>query len=82
MGGPCQLGSLSLRLMEEEEALGGTKNTGGGGGFQQWKILLPSARHLEEGRRTTILELLRRENCISRLYPTPLGTPPPPHTPK
>ena len=27
------------------------------------KILLPSARHLEEGRGTTILELLRRENC-------------------
>ena len=42
------------------------------------KILLPSARHLEEGRGTTILELLRRENCISRLCPRPLGSPPPP----
>ena len=37
------------------------------------KILLPSARHLEEGRGTTILELLRLENCISRLCPRPLG---------
>ena len=45
------------------------------------KILLPSARHLEEGRGTTFFELLRRENCIS---PRPLGSPPPPppHTPK
>ena len=42
------------------------------------KILLPSARHLEEGRGTTILELLRRENCISGLCPRPLGSPPPP----
>ena len=31
------------------------------------KILLPLARHLEEGRGTTILELLRQANCISRL---------------
>ena len=31
------------------------------------QILLPSARHLEEGRGTTILELPRLENCISRL---------------
>ena len=30
------------------------------------QILLPSARHLEEGRGTTILELLRRENCMNR----------------
>ena len=42
------------------------------------KNLLPSARHLEEGRETTILELLRRENRISRLCPRPLGSPPPP----
>ena len=45
------------------------------------KILLPSARHLKEGRGTTFFELLRRENCISRLCPRPLGSPPPP-TPK
>ena len=44
------------------------------------KILLPSATHLEEGRGTTILELLRLENCISRLCPSPLGSHPPPHT--
>ena len=42
------------------------------------KILLPSARHLEEGRGTAILELPRLENCISRLCPSPLGAPPPP----
>ena len=41
------------------------------------KILLPSARHLEEGRGTTFFELLRRENCTSRLCPRPLGSPPP-----
>ena len=48
------------------------------------KILLPSARHLAEGRGTTILELPRLENCISRLCSRPLGcpTPPPPTTPK
>ena len=45
--------------------------------LSQQKILLPSARHLEEGRGTTIFELLRRENCISRLCPRPRGTPPP-----
>ena len=29
----------------------------------------------------SIFELLRRENCISRLRPRPLGSPtPPPHT--
>ena len=44
------------------------------------KILLPSARHLEEGRGTTILELLRRENCISRLCPRPPGSHPTPNT--
>ena len=44
------------------------------------KILLPSARHLEEGRGTAILELLRRENCISRLCPRPLGSHPTPNT--
>ena len=44
------------------------------------EILLPSARHLEEGRGTTFFELLRRENCISRLCPRPLGSPPPPNT--
>ena len=27
----------------------------------------------------SIFELLRRENCISRLRPRPLGSPPPPH---
>ena len=37
------------------------------------KILLPLARHLEVGRGTTMLE-----NCISRLCPSPLGSPPPP----
>ena len=42
------------------------------------KILLPSARHLEEGRGTTFFELLRRENCISRLCPRTLGSPPSP----
>ena len=42
------------------------------------KILLPSARHLEEGRGTTILELPRLENCISRLCSRPLGCHPPP----
>ena len=42
------------------------------------KILLPSARHLEEGRGTTILELPRLENYISRLCPRPLGSQPPP----
>ena len=43
------------------------------------KILLPSARHLEEGRGTTISELLRLENCIiARCAPDPpLGAPPP-----
>ena len=41
------------------------------------EILLPSARHLEEGRGTNILELLRLENCISRLCPRPLGSHPP-----
>ena len=46
------------------------------------KILLPSAKHLEEGRGTTFFELLRQENCISRLCPRPLGSPPPPPTPK
>ena len=47
------------------------------------KNLLPSATHLEEGRGTTISELLRLENCISRLCPRPLGSPPPPPpTPK
>ena len=45
-----------------------------------FEILLPSARHLEEGRGTTILELLRRENCISRLCPRPLGSHPTPNT--
>ena len=44
------------------------------------QILLPSVRHLEEGRGTTILELLRRENCISRLCPRPLGSHPTPNT--
>ena len=44
------------------------------------QILLPSARHLEEGRGTTILELLKRENCKSRLCPRPLGSHPPPNT--
>ena len=45
------------------------------------KILLSSARHLEEGRGTTFFELLRRGNCISRLCPRPLGSPPlPPNT--
>ena len=48
--------------------------------FCKNKILLPSARHLEEGRGTTILELLRQENCISTLCPRPLGSSPPPHT--
>ena len=43
------------------------------------EILLPSARHLEEGRGTTILELPRLENCRSRLCPSLLGTPPPTH---
>ena len=43
------------------------------------KILLPSARHLKEGRGTTISELLRLENCkIARCAPDPLGAPPPP----
>ena len=28
----------------------------------------------------SIFELLRRENCISRLCPRPLGSPPPPNT--
>ena len=46
------------------------------------QILLPLAMHLEEGRGTTILELPRLENCISRLCPSPLGSPPPPHTPQ
>ena len=41
------------------------------------KILLPLARHLEEGRGTTFLELLRRENCISMLCP---WEPPHPNT--
>ena len=54
--------------------------------FVDWRhieeILLPSARHLEEGRGTTILELLRLENCISTLCPRPLGSHPPPPTPK
>ena len=45
------------------------------------KILLPSARHLEEGRGRTIFELPRLENCISRSCPSPLGSPPP-TTPK
>ena len=49
-------------------------------GFGTGKILLPSARHLEEGRGTTIFELPRLENCISRLCPRPLGSPPPPNT--
>ena len=44
-------------------------------------ILLPSARHLEEGRGTTMFELPRLENRISRLCPRTLGSPPPP-TPK
>ena len=44
------------------------------------RILLPSARHLEEGRGTTILELLRHENCISKLCPRPLGSHPSPNT--
>ena len=44
------------------------------------EILLPSARHLEEGRGTTILELPRGENCISRLCPIPLGSHPTPNT--
>ena len=43
------------------------------------RILLPSARHLEEGRGTTFFEVLRRENCISRLCPRPLGRPAPQH---
>ena len=44
------------------------------------KILLPLARHLEEGRGTTISELLRLENCIiARCAPDPLGAPPPQH---
>ena len=47
--------------------------------FSQLQNLLPSARHLEEGRGTSILELPRLENCISRLCPRPLGSPPP-HT--
>ena len=50
----------------------------GGAGGSSGEILLPSARHLEEGRGTTFFELLRRENCISRLCPRPLGSPPPP----
>ena len=42
------------------------------------KILLPSARHLEEGRGTTIPELLRLENCImAGCAPDPLEAPPP-----
>ena len=44
------------------------------------KTLLPSARHLEEGKGTTILELMRLENCISRLCPRLLGSHPTPHT--
>ena len=44
------------------------------------EILLPSAGHLKEGRGTTILELLRRENCISKLCPRPLGSHPTPNT--
>ena len=48
---------------------------------QQPQILLPSARHLEKGRGTTILEVPRLENCIGTLCPSPLGSPPPPpHT--
>ena len=43
------------------------------------KILLPLARHLEEGRGTTIFELPRVENCTSRLCPSPLGRLPPKH---
>ena len=43
------------------------------------KILLPSAKHLEEGRGTTILEVPRLENCISRLCSRPLGCHPPPN---
>ena len=46
-----------------------------------YKILLPSARHLEEGRGMTISELLRLENCIiAGCAPAPLGVPSP--TPK
>ena len=57
----------------------------GGGGILVWKIfvlkiLLPLARHLEEGRGTNIRELLRRENCISRLCPRTLGSHPTPNT--
>ena len=44
------------------------------------KILLPPARHLEEGRGTTIFELLRLENCICSVCPSPIGSPP--HTPQ
>ena len=34
----------------------------------------------ESVSKISIFELLRRENCISRLCPKPLGSPPPPHT--
>ena len=42
------------------------------------EILLPSARHLKEGRGRTIFELPKLENCMSRLCPSPLGSTPPP----
>ena len=34
-----------------------------------FQIVLPSARHLEEGRGTTILELPRLENYIKQVVP-------------
>ena len=48
--------------------------------FASAKIILPSARHLKEGRGTTIFGLPRLQNCLSRLCPSPFGTPPPPTT--
>ena len=33
-------------------------------------------------RKVPFLELLRLQSCISRLCPRPLGSPPPPPTPK
>ena len=43
--------------------------------FASAKILLPLARHLKEGRGTTIFGLPRLQNCLSRLCPSPFGTP-------
>ena len=70
-GGVCQ-GTISTGIISP----GGNFAT-----FLNGEILLPSAGHLKEGRGTTILELLRRENCISKLCPRPLGSHPTP-TPK